>query len=127
MTEDKDFTTDERYQELLQTNLDFGKERKDRTGTGTKSISQFDRGGGGGSFNGMWTAVKWSEEEIEELDIMGLKALMHCIFLKVLIDKDPRLVQGRRFVARNDNQPWVAACNSNDSTKPAIKPVSNPY
>jgi hypothetical protein len=77
-------------------------------------------GGGGGFFNGMWTAVKWSEEELKELDIMELEALMYCIFLKMLIDKDPSLVQGRRFVARNDNQPWVAACNGNDSTKPAI-------
>ena len=77
-------------------------------------------GGGGGFFNGLWTAVKWSEEELEELDIMELEALMYCIFLKMLIDRDPLLVQGRRFVARNDNQPWVAACNSNDSTKPSI-------
>ena len=38
MIEDKDFTIDERYQELLQTILDFGKDKKDRTGTGTKSI-----------------------------------------------------------------------------------------
>ena len=35
---DKDFTIDERYQELLQTILDYGKLKKDRTGTGTKSI-----------------------------------------------------------------------------------------
>ena len=35
---DKDFTIDERYQELLQTILDYGKHKKDRTGTGTKSI-----------------------------------------------------------------------------------------
>lgn len=77
-------------------------------------------GGGGGFFAGMWSAVKWSEEELEELDIMELEALMYCIFLKMIIDKDPRLVQGRRFVARNDNEPWVCACNSNDSTKPAI-------
>jgi len=38
MIEDKDFTIDERYQELLQTILDFSKDKKDRTGTGTKSI-----------------------------------------------------------------------------------------
>ena len=36
--EDKDFTIDERYQDLLQTILDYGKHKKDRTGTGTKSI-----------------------------------------------------------------------------------------
>jgi len=35
---DKDFTIDERYQELLQTILDYGKDKKDRTETGTKSI-----------------------------------------------------------------------------------------
>ena len=38
MIEDKNFTIDERYQELLQTILDYGKHKKDRTGTGTKSI-----------------------------------------------------------------------------------------
>ena len=38
MIEDKNFTIDERYQELLQTILDYGKDKKDRTGTGTKSI-----------------------------------------------------------------------------------------
>ena len=38
MIEDKDFTIDERYQELLETILDFGIEKKDRTGIGTKSI-----------------------------------------------------------------------------------------
>jgi len=38
MIEDKDLTIDERYQELLRTILDFGKDKKDRTGTGTKSI-----------------------------------------------------------------------------------------
>jgi hypothetical protein len=77
-------------------------------------------GGGGGFFAGLWTAVWWSEEEVECLDIMELEALMYCIFLKMVIDHDPTLLAGRRFVARNDNQPWVASCNSNDSTKPAI-------
>jgi hypothetical protein len=77
-------------------------------------------GGGGGFFAGMWCAVKFSQYEIENLDIMELEAMTYCIFLKMLIDRDPKLVQGRRFTARNDNQPWVAACNSNDSSKPAI-------
>ena len=78
------------------------------------------QGGGGGFYNGLWTAVKWSVEELTELDIMELEALMYVIFLKMLIDRDPAIVSGRRFVARNDNQPWVAAANSNDSSKPAI-------
>ena len=34
----QDYTIDESYQELLQTILDFGIEKKDRTRTGTKSI-----------------------------------------------------------------------------------------
>ena len=77
-------------------------------------------GGGGGFFAGLWTAVKFSQYEIDNLDIMELEAMTYCIFLKMLIDRDPSLVTGRRFVARNDNQPWVAACNGNDSSKPAI-------
>ena len=77
-------------------------------------------GGGGGFFAGMWCACKFSQYEIDNLDIMELEAMTYCIFLKMLIDRDPGLVQGRRFTARNDNQPWVAACNSNDSSKPAI-------
>ena len=77
-------------------------------------------GGGGGFFAGMWCAVKFSQYEIANLDIMELEAMTYCIFLKMLIDRDPRLVQGRRFTARNDNQPWVAACNGHDSSKPAI-------
>ena len=35
---DKDYTIDEQYKDLLQTILSYGKEKKDRTGTGTKSI-----------------------------------------------------------------------------------------
>ena len=78
------------------------------------------RGGGGGFFAGLWTAVRFSAYEIANLDIMELEAMTYCIFLKMLIDRDPNLVMGRRFLARNDNQPWVAACNGNDSNKPAI-------
>jgi len=35
---DKDYTIDEQYQDLLETILEHGKLKKDRTGTGTKSI-----------------------------------------------------------------------------------------
>ena len=35
---EKDYTIDEQYKDLLQTILTYGKEKKDRTGTGTKSI-----------------------------------------------------------------------------------------
>ena len=35
---EKDYTIDEQYKDLLQTILTHGKEKKDRTGTGTKSI-----------------------------------------------------------------------------------------
>jgi hypothetical protein len=80
-----------------------------------------DNGGGGGFFAGLWAAVWWSEEEIQSMPhIMELEALMYVIFLKMALDYDPSLLAGRRFVARNDNQPWVASCSSNDSTKPAI-------
>jgi len=78
------------------------------------------KGGGGGFFAGLWTAVWWSAEEVECLDIMELEALMYVLFLKMVLDYDPSLLAGRRFVARNDNDPWVHTCNSNDSTKPAI-------
>jgi len=35
---DKDYTIDEQYKDLLSTILQYGREKKDRTGTGTKSI-----------------------------------------------------------------------------------------
>jgi len=38
MNIDKDYTIDEQYQDLLGTILDYGLEKKDRTGVGTKSI-----------------------------------------------------------------------------------------
>lgn len=38
MNIDKDYTIDEQYQDLLGTILDYGIEKKDRTGVGTKSI-----------------------------------------------------------------------------------------
>ena len=38
MIEDKDVTIDEQYIDLLETILEYGKKKKDRTGTGTKSI-----------------------------------------------------------------------------------------
>ena len=77
-------------------------------------------GGGGGFFAGLWTAVKFSAYEVANLDIMELEAMTYCIFLKMLVDRDPSLVMGRRFLARNDNRPWVVCCNGNDSSKPAI-------
>jgi hypothetical protein len=43
--------------------------------------------------------VKFSQYEIDNLDIMELEAMTYCIFLKMLIDRDPSLVTGRRFVA----------------------------
>jgi hypothetical protein len=64
--------------------------------------------------------VWWSAEEVEYLDIMELEALMYVLFLKMVLDYDPPLLAGRLFVARNDNDPWVHTCNSNDSTEPAI-------
>ena len=77
-------------------------------------------GGGGAFYNGMWGLCKWTEEEVRELDIMELEALMCVLWIATLLDINPELLRGRRFVFRNDNQPWYYACNDNDSSKPAI-------
>jgi hypothetical protein len=68
----------------------------------------------------MWGLCKWTEEEVTELDIMELEALMCVLWIATLLDINPELLRGRRFVFRNDNQPWYYACNDNDSSKPAI-------
>jgi hypothetical protein len=73
-------------------------------------------GGGGGFFAGLWTAVKFSAYEVANLDIMELEAMTYCIFLKMLIDRDPHLVMGRRFLARNDNQPLTILALARYST-----------
>jgi hypothetical protein len=77
-------------------------------------------GAGGAFYNGMWGLCKWSEEEVTELDIMELEALMCVLWIATLLDINPELLRGRRFVFRNDNQPRCFACNDNDSSKPAI-------
>jgi hypothetical protein len=77
-------------------------------------------GAGGAFYNGMWGLCKWSTEEVEELDIMELEALMCVLWIATLLDINPELLRGRRFVFRNDNEPWCYACNDNDSAKPAI-------
>jgi hypothetical protein len=77
-------------------------------------------GGGGAFYNGMWGLCKWSEEEVTELDIMELDALMCVLWIATLLDINPELLRGRRFVFRNDNTPWCYGCNDNDSAKPAI-------
>jgi hypothetical protein len=51
--------------------------------------------GGGGFFAGMWCACKFSQYEIDNLDIKELEAMTYCIFLKVLIDRDSKLVRAR--------------------------------
>jgi hypothetical protein len=56
-------------------------------------------GGSGGFFAGLWTAVKFSAYEVANLDITELEAMTYYIFLKMLIDRDPSLVVGRRFLA----------------------------
>jgi hypothetical protein len=68
----------------------------------------------------MWGLCKWSTEEVEELDIMELEALMCVLWIATLLDINPELLRGRRFVFRNDNKPWCYGCNDNNSAKPAI-------
>jgi hypothetical protein len=51
---------------------------------------------------------------------MELEALMCVLWIATLLDINPELLRGRRFVFRNDNEPWCYACNDNDSAKPAI-------
>ena len=74
-------------------------------------------GAGGAFYNGMWGLCKWSEEEVTELDIMELEALMCVLWIATLLDINPELLRGRRFVFRNDNKPWCFVCNDNDSAK----------
>jgi hypothetical protein len=79
-------------------------------------------GAGGAFYNGMWGLCKWSNEEVKELDIFELEALMCVLWIATLLDINPasELLRGRRFVFRNDNKPWCYACNDKDSAKPAI-------
>jgi hypothetical protein len=38
--------------------------------------------------------VKFSAYEVANLDIMELEAMTYCIYLRMLIDRDPSLVMG---------------------------------
>jgi hypothetical protein len=77
-------------------------------------------GAGGAFYNGMWGLCVWTEEEVRELDIMELEALMCVLWIATLIEFDPGMLRGRRFTFRNDNQPWRDSHNANASNKPAI-------
>ena len=77
-------------------------------------------GAGGAFYNGLWGLCVWTEEEVRELDIMELEALMCVLWIATLIELDPCLFRGRRFTFRNDNMPWRDSHNANSSNKPAI-------
>jgi len=77
-------------------------------------------GGGGAFYNGMYAVCVWTQEEVTELDIFELEALMGVLWVATLIELDPHLLRGRRFTFRNDNMPWRDSHNANRSNKPAI-------
>jgi hypothetical protein len=77
-------------------------------------------GGAGAVFKQYYQMFKFSTNEAGHLNIMELEGLVVVLWLQWLCEFHPDEIQGRRFVARCDNDPFVVAVNDRHSTIPTI-------
>ena len=74
--------------------------------------------GAGAWFGSEYMQFNFTEEEMK-LDIMLLEGMVAVMWLEHICTHHPEKIQGKRFVGRCDNEPFVEAVNSRHSTYPA--------
>jgi hypothetical protein len=77
-------------------------------------------GGAGAVWREYYMMFKFTPHECEHLNIMELEGLVVVLWLSWLCANHPQAVQGKRFIARCDNDPFVVAVNERHSTIPTI-------
>jgi hypothetical protein len=75
-------------------------------------------GGAGAWFGREYMIFMFTPKELE-LDIMLLEGMVAVMWLQHICENHTELIQGKRFVGRCDNEPFVDAVNSRHSTYPA--------
>jgi hypothetical protein len=77
-------------------------------------------GGAGAVFKQFYMMFKFTPREVANLNIMELEGVVVVLWLTWLCENHPGEVQGKRFLARCDNEPFVVAVNDRHSTIPTI-------
>lgn len=77
-------------------------------------------GGAGAVFGVLAMQFDFTADEIECLPICDLEGLVHVLWLKMLCERCPEQITGKRFVTWCDNQAFVGAVNDHKSNKPTL-------
>ena len=77
-------------------------------------------GGAGAVFGRLAMQFDFTEDEIAWLPICDTEGLVLVLWLKMLCERCPEELMGRRFLMWCDNQSWVGAVNAHKSNAPTL-------